>query len=110
MNVYALYDKVAKRHLAISFAASDDDYVRQSLYPTLMDYPLRDVEYYQIGTFDLETGKITPCDRRLCSWEAYKFPKTRMSNDGDDVSLSEIEEHAQKTKAELVAKSAKESS
>lgn len=103
MNVYALFDKVSKRYLALTFAESDDDYVRQALYPTLMDYPLRDVEYYQVAEFDNKTGVLSPCPHRLGSWEAYKFPVTRMSGTGDDISLDEIDKHAKESKASFVA-------
>lgn len=103
MNVYGLFDKVANHFVSINTEESDEMFVRNNIYSILMDFPLNDVEYYQLGKFDETLGMILPCRPRLCSWDCYKFPKTR-ADKIHFLELSEIEEAAKNKKHEFLVK------
>lgn len=81
MKIFSLYDKVAKRFVSTTLAESEQMFVRSTLFAILMDYPINDVEFYCVGEFDSDLGIIKPCQPRLCSWDCYKFPETRMSKE-----------------------------
>lgn len=61
-NVYTVKDTVGKVHAyrGLFYCGSDEDFVRTSLFNILMDFPLRDIEVYQIGEFDDDEGIINP--------------------------------------------------
>lgn len=101
MKIYSLFDKVAKRFVSTTIAESDEMFVRSSLYAICMDYPINDVEYYCVGQFDNELGLIKPCQPRLCSWESYKFPKSRMDKE-NFLTIEEIEKSAKEKKHEFI--------
>ena len=52
MNIYAVKDVVANKFITTTLCESDDMFVRQSLYAILMDYSLKDVEFYCVGRFN----------------------------------------------------------
>ena len=101
MNIYALKDVVANKFITTTLCESDDMFVRQSLYAILMDYPLKDVEFYCVGQFDNDLGIIKPCRPRLCSWESYKFPTSRADKE-HFLTLEEIEKSAKEKKHEFL--------
>lgn len=104
MNVYGLFDKVANRYVSVTIEESDEMYVRNNLFGVLMDYPLNDVEFHQLGKFDETVGVILPCRPRMCNWECYKFPKSR-ADKLNFLDMSEIIEFAQNKKHEFLQKS-----
>lgn len=81
MKIFGLYDKVAERFVSTTIAESEQMFVRSCFAAIVMDYPIRDVEFYCLGTFEPELGLINPCVPRLCSWDCYKFPEKRNSKD-----------------------------
>lgn len=103
MKLFALYDKVAGKYLSVTACESEDLFVRNCLYTILMDYPLKDVEFYCVGLFDNDLGIIKPCQPRLCSWESYKFPNSRLSKD-KFLTLEQIEQAAINKKHEFLQK------
>lgn len=103
MNIYAVKEINSQRFIHLSLSESDATFVREQLYPILMDYPIKDVEYYCVGQFDADLGLIKPCSPRLCSWEAYKFPTSQMDRE-HFLTISEIEEKAKQKKHEFVVK------
>lgn len=103
MNIYGLKEINAQRFLTITISESDACYVKENLYPILMDYPLKDIEYYCIGQFDSDLGLIKPCSPRLCSWESYKFPTTQTDRE-HFLTLDQISEAAKKKKHEFLVK------
>lgn len=103
MNIYGLKEINAQRFLTITISESDACYVKENLFPIMMDYPLKDVEYYCIGQFDPDLGIIKPCSPRLCSWEAYKFPTTQADRE-HFLTLEQIEQAAQQKKHEFLVK------
>lgn len=104
MNIYSLYDKVAKRHLSLTICESDEVFVRQSLLPILMDYALEDVEFFQVGVFDNESGLIKPCVPRRCDWDCYKFPRDR-GRKNDFLTMEDLIKFARNKKHEFIESS-----
>lgn len=105
-NVYTVKDTVGKVHAyrGLFYVGSDEDFVRTSLFSILMDFPLRDIEVYQIGEFDDDTAALTPLkEKRLIDLNCYKFPHSRLSPDGEDTSLEEISKSAKDFKAKKMA-------
>lgn len=103
MNIYALKDIQAERFISITIAESDSDFVRSSLYAILLDYPIKDVEFYCIGQFDPDLGIIKPCVPRLGNWECYKFPTSTMDRE-HFLTIEQIEIAAKNKKHEFIKK------
>lgn len=104
-NVYTVCDNVGKVHAfrGLFYCGSDEDFVRTSLFSVLMDFPLRDIKVYQIGEFDDDTGVITPIDRREIDLNCYKFPHSRLSPEGENITLEDVDKSAKKFKAQKMA-------
>lgn len=101
MNVYAVKDVTSQRFISISLAESDDTFVRASLYALLLDYPIKDIEFYCVGQFDCELGVIKPCVPRLGNWECYKFPTTTMDRE-KFLTIEQLEQMAKNKKHEFL--------
>lgn len=111
-NVYSVQDKIKRvdnnstlhRFNGLFQVSSDDEFIRQCLFTVLMDLPLRDINIYQVATFDDESGKLEPCElRKLDLSNCYKIPKTTLSPEGDDLSLEELDKSAKDFKAKRMA-------
>ena len=100
-NVYTVKDTVGKVHAyrGLFYVGSDEDFVRTSLFSILMDFPLRDIEVFQVGNFDDDTGIITPCEARKIDLNCYQFPHSRLSPEGENITLQDVEKSAKKYKA-----------
>lgn len=81
MYLYSLYDKVAQKFKSVTVAESEQMFVRSCFSAIVMDYALEDIEFYCVGMFDDDLGIIKPCVPRLCSWDCYKFPESRISKE-----------------------------
>ena len=81
MNIYSVRDKVANKFISTSMCESDSLFVRTALPSLLMDYALNDIEFYCIAQIDNDLGIVKPCQPRLCNWECYKFPETRLQKE-----------------------------
>lgn len=103
MKIIALYDKVANKYVSTTLCESEQMFVRTSLFAICMDYPIKDVDFYVVGEFDNDLGLIKPCQPRLCSWDCYKFPESRMSKE-KFLTLEQIEEAAKNKKHEFIKK------
>lgn len=104
-NIYSIYDKVSKEFVGLFYHTTDDDMIRTSLPSVLMDYPLRDIEVYRIGTFYRDRGTVKGCVNKVkVRTDQYLFPHSRLSSKGDDISLDELDEHMKKVKADAIAK------
>lgn len=101
MRIYAVYDNKAKNFISLHLANSDESFVRSSLNSLLYDFPLNDIDYYQVGYFDLDAGLIKPITPRKCEWDIYKFPETMGSKD-KFLTLEQLEEFAKKKKHEFI--------
>lgn len=101
MNIYGLYDKVSEKYLSVTMCESAQMFVRNCLATILMDYPLKDIEFYCLGQIDNDLGIVKPCAPKLEDWECYKFPETRMEK-FKFLSLEQIEEIAKQKKHEFL--------
>lgn len=101
MNVYSVFDKKANRFISVSISETDETFVRSGMFALLMDYPLADIEFYQVGQFDADLGIIKPCKPRLCDWECYRFPTTRLSKT-EFLTTEQIDEKAKSKKHEFL--------
>lgn len=101
MKIYSVYDKIGKKHLSITIAETDADFIRQALFALLMDYPIQDIDAYCLGDFFENSGVIVPCSPRLVDWNSYRFPKTADSFEEVYLTFDEIREAALKKKHEL---------
>lgn len=103
MNIYSVRDKVANKFISTSMCESDSLFVRTGLPSLLMDYSLNDIEFYCIGQIDTDLGIIKPCQPRLCSWDCYKFPETRLTKE-KFLTIEQIDELAKAKKHEFLKK------
>ncbi|MCR5422400.1 MAG: hypothetical protein K6E74_02065 [Bacilli bacterium] len=103
MKIYGLYDKVSEKYLSITMCESAQMFVRSCFATILMDYPLKDIEFYCLGQIDSDLGIIKPCAPKLEDWECYKFPETRAEK-LKFLTSEQIEEFAKKKKHEFLEK------
>lgn len=86
MNVYVVHDCVAGQVVGIGYAPTDGAFMRDGMLPYLRIRQKEELEYYKIGTLDLDSFDLVPCPRVKCSMEAYKFPETKsQSLSADDI-------------------------
>ena len=103
MKIYGLYDKISEKYQSITLCESAQMFVRSCLATILMDYPLKDIEFYCLGQIDLDLGIIKPCAPKLEDWECYKFPETRAEK-LKFLSIEQIEQIAKQKKHEFLEK------
>lgn len=102
-NLYGVYDKVSKHYIHTYFNSSDEDFIRLYLPEVILKVALRDLEVHKLGTINDVTGVIEPCPKRKITLNCYKFPKSRLSPVGDDVSHEEIQDTILDVKNQLQA-------
>ena len=87
-KIYSVRDVVTGQSTFIQLAHNQQAAIRD-LFPVVSRaYPLKDVELFEIGTFDENTLKIVPCNPVLIPWSDYQFPVSQAENLsllGDDV-------------------------
>ena len=103
-NVYTIFDNVSKRYRGLFYHTTDEDMIRTSLPTVLMDFALRDITVYKIGTFSEESGLVKESRHIKIKTDCYTFPHSRLSSNGDDLSLSEIDTAMKEKKNEIIAK------
>lgn len=104
--VYSIHDTVSKKWRGTFYHTTDEDMIRISLPTVLMDFPLRDIEVWRIGTFDDDSGELLPLRHVLIPTNCYLFPHSRLSSDGDDLSLDEIDSSMKEQKNTIIAEMA----
>lgn len=102
-NLYGVFDKVSKHYIHTYFNSSDEDFIRLYLPEVILKVALRDLEVHQIGTINDVTGIIEPCPIRKVTLNCYKFPKSRLSPKGEDISHEEIQDAILSVKNQLQA-------
>ena len=101
-NVYTVYDKVSKRYRGTFYHTTDEDMIRITLPSILLDFPLRDIEVYRIGTFNDVTGELGKATRKRINTRCYLFPHSRLSSDGDNITHEELEKKMQEKKVSMI--------
>lgn len=103
-NVYTIHDKIADVYVGLTYHYTDEDMIRTFLPTVLMDYSLRDIEIVRIGLFDEHKGIIQSDEQKVIPTDCYLFPHSRLSPNGENESLVNIEEQCKKIKAQNVVK------
>lgn len=107
LYVYSVYNKVSKKYNGLFYHYTDEEMIQKSLPIVLMDYCLRDIKIVRIGIFDDDSGIFTNTvdEKHVVDTNCYLFPHSRLSPEGEDLSLDEIQESMQNKKNEILAKS-----
>lgn len=103
-NVYTVYDKIGKVHVGLTYHYTDEDMVRSFLPTVLIDYPLRDIEIKCIGVFDEQKGVIENSPHRTIDTNCYLFPHSRLSPEGEDEKIENIDKKCKEIKTKKVIK------
>lgn len=103
-NVYTIHDKIADVYVGLSYHYTDEDMVRTFLPTVLMDYSLRDIEIICIGIFDENKGVIEQTEHRTIDTNCYLFPHSRLSPEGEDEKLEDIDKKCKEIKAKHAVK------
>lgn len=98
-NVYTIHDTIADLYVGLTYHYTDEDMVRSFLPTVLIDYSLRDIEIICIGIFDENKGVIEQTEHRKIDTNCYLFPHSRLSPDGEDEKLENIEKKCKEIKA-----------
>ena len=107
-NVYTIHDKIADVYVGLTYHYTDEDMIRCFLPTVLLDYSLRDIEIICIGLFDENKGVIENTNHRLIDTNCYLFPHSRLSPEGEDEKLEDIEKTCKEIKAKQTANNAKD--
>lgn len=107
LYVYTVYNKVSKKYNGLFYHYTDEEMIQKSLPIVLMDFCLRDIEILRIAIFNDDNGIITPLgsDKKSVDTNCYLFPHSRLSPEGEDLSLDEIQDSMQNKKNEILSKS-----
>lgn len=98
-NVYTIHDKIADLYVGLTYNYTDEDMIRNFLPTVLMDYALRDIEIICIGIFDENKGVIENIEHRTIDTNCYLFPHSRLSPEGEDEKLEDVEKKCKEIKA-----------
>ncbi len=98
-NVYTIHDKIADIYVGLTYHYTDEDMIRNFLPTVLMDYSLRDIEIICIGIFDENKGVLENSPHRTIDTNCYLFPHSRLSPEGEDEKLENIEKRCKEIKA-----------
>lgn len=99
-NVYTIHDKIADVYVGLSYHYTDEDMIRTFLPTVLIDYSLRDIEIICIGIFDENKGVIEQTEHRTIDTNCYLFPHSRLSPDGEDEKIENIEKKCKEIKTQ----------
>lgn len=98
-NVYTIHDKIADVYVGLTYHYTDEDMIRNFLPTVLMDYSLRDIEIICIGIFDDNKGVLENVEHRKVHTNCYLFPHSRLSPEGEDEKLEDVEKKCKDIKA-----------
>lgn len=98
-NVYTIHDKISDLYVGLTYHYTDEEMVRNFLPTVLMDYSLRDIQIVCIGIFDENKGVLESVEHRIIDTNCYLFPHSRLSPEGEDEKLEEIEKTCKEIRA-----------
>lgn len=75
-KLYGVVDKIDGEYLTVFHAKNDGMAIRSNLPALSRVRPVDDLEFYQIGTFDENSGLVSACPPRSVPKDSYKFPET----------------------------------
>lgn len=102
-NVYTVFDKVSKHHKKLYFATTDEEFIKIYLPDVIADNFLRDVVIFKIGIFNDVTGEIKQTVKKRVPTDCYCFPYSKLSPNGVDLKLEDMEKVIHETKNEILA-------
>ena len=101
--VYTVYDSVSKKCRGCFYHSTDEEMIRTTLPTILMDYPLRDIEIRRVGMFNEDTGELFSARHVIIPTDCYTFPHSRLSCDGDNLDMDELDSAMKEKKNEIIA-------
>lgn len=102
-NVYTVFDKVSRHCTKLYFATTDEEMIRLHLPEVLADNFLRDIIIFKIATFNDVTCEIKPTIKKRVPTDCYLFPHSKLSPNGENLKIEEIEQVIHQTKNEIIA-------
>lgn len=105
LYVYTVRNKVSKKYCGLFYHYTDEEMIQKSLPIILMDYCLRDIEILRIAIFNDDNCNLIPLgsDTKIIDTNCYLFPHSRLSPEGEDLSLDQIQESMQNKKNQILA-------
>lgn len=100
--IYSVYDSVSKKYRGTFYHSTDEEMIRTTLPSILMDFPLRDIEIHRIGMFDEDSGEIFSCKHVIIPTDCYTFPHSRLSCNGDDLDMNELDKAMKEKKVDMM--------
>lgn len=91
-KLFAVYDNVAKCTLVIGNAKNHQTFIRSNVRVFASQYPLKDLDIYQIGSIDMETFEITTEPRKKIEWNDYNYPETKSEAVSPLIAKTNIQE------------------
>lgn len=102
-NVYTVFDKISKHYTKLYFATTDEEMIRLHLPEVIADNFLRDVVIFKIGIFNDVTGEIKQTVKKRVPTDCYLFPHSKLSPNGEDLKVEDMEKVIHETKNEIIA-------
>lgn len=101
--IYTIYDTVSEVYRGTFYHVNDKEMIKITLPSILMEFPLRDIKIYRIARFSTKTGAIETIVRKQVPTDCYLFPHSRLSSQGDDLSLDELDKGMKEAKNKIIA-------
>lgn len=89
--IYTVYDKVSKLYRGTFYHNTDEEMIKISLPTLLIEFALRDIIIYRVGRFNTATGDVEGFNHKAIDTSCYLFPHSRLSPDGENLSLEEVQ-------------------
>lgn len=102
-NVYTVFDKISKHYTKLYFATTDEEMIRLHLPEVIADNFLRDVVIFKIGIFNDVTGEIKQTVKKRVPTDCYLFPHSKLSPNGENLKVEDMEKVIHETKNEIIA-------
>ena len=77
-KVFAIFDNVTGSCMTISASPTPQSFVRENIKFITSVRPLRDLDFYEIGTINNQTLELVPYSEKILrSWDCYKVPMSK---------------------------------
>lgn len=75
MQIYAFYDRIAKKIRGVTTAENDGLVIRENAKALAGIYPLGDIQILAVAEIDDNGDVKVNEEKRVVNWESYKFPE-----------------------------------
>lgn len=103
--IYTVFDKVSKLYRGTFYHNTDEEMIKVSLPTLLIEFALRDIIIYRVGRFNTATGDVEGMTHKVINTSCYLFPHSRLSPEGENLSLEEIEKAVKSEVSQMKDKS-----